>query len=252
MKRCLLLITALSLSLPLQAQQFEGVLEWAQHVTLSSPLNGKITSVKATEGGKVKKGDLLVTLDPRLHQAKVKRAKAILNGLNTRFEDAQREYTRAKDLYERTVLSQTDLQSAEVRFNASLADQAQAEAELMQARVELEYTQIRAPFDGLVTELNVHPQEVVSNQFQTSTMLRLANTDQFKVTFWVPPKSTSELKPGDKAKISIEGQSANGTLLHVGLKAKREHQQMLTSVVVALPNVGGTLHAGRLAHITLP
>lgn len=252
MKRWLILVSTLALSHTAFAQQFTGTLEWAQLTTLSSPLNGKITSVKVDEGDAVKKGDLLATLDPRLFQARLKRSKAALKGLTTRFEDAEREYVRAQDLYERTVLSQTDLQTAEVRFNTAEAEKNQAEAELMEARVELEYTQLRAPFDGIVVERNVNPLEVVSNRFEAAPMIRVAAKDKLKATFWVTPQAAAQVSAGNAIDVSIEGNVISGTIKHVGLKSRLDHQQVLTSVAVEIPNQSGTLHAGRPAHINLP
>lgn len=252
MNRWLMLVPALALSTVIQAQQFEGTLDWGQLTTLSSPLNGKISSVKVYEGERVKEGALLATIDPRPFQAREKRAKAMLKGLTTRYDDAAREYTRAQELYERTVLSQTDLQAAEVRYFSAEADKNQAEAELLQAKVELEYTQLRAPYSGLVIERNINPQEVVSNQLNASPMIRLASTDTMKASFWVPPQSAANLKSGDSVKVTVEGNAYDATVRHVGLTSKREHQQVLTTVAVTLPNSNGTLYAGRVAHIDLP
>lgn len=252
MTRWLTLAFLLSLAPASFAQQFDGVLQWANTAVLSSPLNGKVTSVKVAEGDRVLKGDLLATLDPRLFQAKVKRAKAALKGLSSRFEELDREYVRAQDLFDRTVLSQTDLQNVEVRYYEAEAAKGEAEAELALARIQLEYTQLRAPFDGIITERKVNPQEVVSNRFQVSPMITMSATEQLKATFWVTPQASATVKRGNTVQITVEGQQYDGKVLHVGLNSKREHQQVLTSVAVSIQQQGDALNAGRPAHINLP
>lgn len=252
MIRWMTLATLLVLAPASFAQQFDGILQWETTATLSSPLNGKISSVKVSEGDDVNKGDLLATLDPRLFQAQVKRAKAILKGLSSRAEETEREYVRAQDLYDRTVLSTTDLQNVEVRFAEAQADKAEAEAELALARVRLEYTQLRAPFNGIVVERHINPHEVVSNELQASPMIKVASTQSLKTTFWVTPQAAAGVNKGDQLTVTIEGQQHTGTVLHVGLKSKTEHQQVLTSVAVSIPQQQGKLHSGRRAHISLP
>lgn len=252
MIRWLTISALLSLAPAAMAQQFDGVLEWARVATLSSPLNGKISSVKVEEGDAVKKGDLLATLDPRIYQANVKRAKAVLKGLSSRAEETEREWVRAQDLYDRTVLSTTDLQDVEVRFAEAQADKGEAEAQLSLAKVQLEYTQLRAPFDGIVTQRHINPYETVSNKLQAMPMIQVAGTESFKSTFWVTPQAAASLNKGDSIQVNIEGQAHNGTISHVGLNSKMEHQQVLTSVLVMIPQNEGKLHAGRPAHINLP
>ncbi len=82
----------------------------ADVTTLSTPLSGRIDTIRVKVGDRVKKGQLLATLDARPWRAELKRARAALQGLKSRAEEARRALDRARELFDRTVLSQTDLQ----------------------------------------------------------------------------------------------------------------------------------------------
>jgi len=113
------LLVLLILGFAANALEFPATLSWADSVTLSTPLSGIVSDINVEEGDMVKKNQLLATLDSRPYKADLKRAKAELRRLKSRFEDAKRAYQRAQELYGRTVLSQTDLQTAEVTFTAN-------------------------------------------------------------------------------------------------------------------------------------
>ena len=197
------------------AEQFSATVSWAQIVTLSTPLNGLVAHVNVEVGDKVKKGQLLASLDARPLQAELKRAEAVLQGRSSAYEEEKRELERAEELFDRTVLSQTELQNAQLKHSIAEAEFRRAEAELEQAKINLQYSKIHAPFSGVVVERNVQPGEVVANQLQVTPMLRIVRSTKLLASAKIPIEQASKLNFGDKIALSFNGHSIQGKVQQI-------------------------------------
>jgi len=115
-----------------------GTVEAVQAATIASRVSAVVDSVLVEEGARVRAGDLLVRLDSRDLRARVEAAEAGLNAVR-----AQRD--RLRSLFMKGAATQQELDAAEAADAAALADRDAA-------RAQLEYVDLRAPFDGLVTD----------------------------------------------------------------------------------------------------
>ncbi|EPH6197252.1 efflux RND transporter periplasmic adaptor subunit [Vibrio parahaemolyticus] len=121
---------------------FNGVVRASQRADLAFRISGLLTDIKVNEGDSVKKGDLLATLDDR--DAKNALASAKLELKNTR-----QEYERAKAIFEKTqAISKAELDSITTRYNL-------AKNRVEEAQRKVEYTQIFAPFDGVIGDKKI-------------------------------------------------------------------------------------------------
>ena len=205
--RPFILLILLTATLTTNAVEFPATLSWSDSVTLSTPLSGIVSDIKVEVGDVIEKGQFLAALDSRPYDAGLKRAKAELQRLKSRFEDAEREYQRAQELYDRTVLSQTDLQTAEVRFTTAQAKYHRAEADVSLAKLDLEYSQIHAPFAGQIVERHVQIGEVVVNKLKVTPMLRLARTGTVLARAWVETSEAASFVPGVQVSVQTAGKS---------------------------------------------
>ena len=222
MRRLIFLLFSMT---PLSAAEWPFTLHWTETLTLSTPLSGKIDNVKVETGDMVKQGQLLATLDARLHQAEVKRARSILSRNKLTFEEALRSYERAKELYDRTVLSTTDFQQTELQHAVAEANYHQSQADLTKARTNLEYTRIVAPVDGMIIERLVHPGETINNELQVQPMLRLAKTDDMLARAWLPAKDIQKLSIGQEIELKIQEMTLKSKITSIGA-INRETQKM--------------------------
>ncbi len=131
----------------------------AQTLVLSVPGSGRVAEVMVSPGQQVRAGTLLIQLDARA-------ANALLAQ-----RQAERELDRAEELFERTVLSVTDLQLARSAFAKVDAQYRAAEAAALRAEAELEDLRINAPTDGIVKSVLVARGQVVVNRCQVTPML---------------------------------------------------------------------------------
>jgi len=143
-----------------------GTVHAAQTSDLASQMVGNIVAVRAHEGDRVQRGQVLVVIDDSQPRAVVDRATAAgvaaqkqLVAADSDLALAESTLKRYQNLYERKSVSPQEFDEIKARQQAALAHrdmaqagQAQAKAALTQARTSLDYTRIRAPFDGVVTE----------------------------------------------------------------------------------------------------
>ena len=104
---------------------------------------------------------MLLRLDSRGFQAAVDGAEARLDRARPTLQEARREVERAQELYDLGVLSDHELQLTRIALSQADAEYRLGEAGLTQARLDLEYSALRAPFDGLVLETHVAAGETV-------------------------------------------------------------------------------------------
>jgi multidrug efflux system membrane fusion protein len=135
--------------------EFSGRLEAVDRVEVRPRVAGAIQSVHFTEGALVKAGDLLLTIDPAPYRAEADRAQAQLAAAQARLENATTEEARAERLWDEHAVARRELDQ---RVNARRTAQAvvhAAEAALQLAKLNLGYTQERAPVGGRVGKLEV-------------------------------------------------------------------------------------------------
>jgi multidrug efflux system membrane fusion protein len=135
--------------------EFSGRLEAVERVDVRSRVAGEVKSVHFTEGALVKKNDLLITIDPDPYAAEVDRAAAQVAAAEARAVYTKSELERAKRLAEESAIARRELDE---RVNAAREAEANlqaARAALHSAKLNLGYTQVRAPVSGRVGKLEV-------------------------------------------------------------------------------------------------
>jgi len=135
--------------------EFSGRLEAVERVDVRSRVAGQVKSVRFTEGALVKQGQLLVSIDPEPYAAEVERAQAQVVAAQARLNYAKSERERAQRLWDESAIARRELDE---RVNARREAEANvrgAEAALQYSRLNLSYTQVRAPVAGRVGKLEV-------------------------------------------------------------------------------------------------
>ncbi len=167
--------------------EFTGRLQAPQTVNLVPRVSGYIEQVHFSEGALVKKGDLLVQIDPRPFAAEVARLKAELQSAHSAAVLAGNEYSRAETLSSQRAISAELLDSRLARQQQTAATVASVQAALQRAELDLSYTSITAPISGRVSYALITAGNYV-NAGQ-SQLTRLVSTDNMYAYFDVDEQS---------------------------------------------------------------
>jgi membrane fusion protein, multidrug efflux system len=170
MKRIILLLATCLFAFTAQADD----LLQKERIELGLSASGIVSTVAVTTGQQVQKGQVLLRLDQSAIKAKQAAARAYHKQKKLEFAEAKREYERSQDLYDRTQLSEHELQMAEIAWSTAQTELAEAEARLAQCRMQLEYSQLRAPVNGSIREVMAWPGMAVSNEMQITPLIIMA------------------------------------------------------------------------------
>lgn len=216
--RLLLTCLVVLATLPVYAADMPAVIGWATRIELGTLVSGVVSEVPVRAGQQVKRGDELVILDRRGFATQVSRRKAEYGHAQAVLEEAQREDERAIELYDRTVLSDFDRNQALIALKAARAAAEQARAALVDARLALERSVLRAPFDGTVLAVDVAPGQSVVSELQSRPLLTLADTRTLRARALVDAGQAARLQPGNAVRASLRGQAVPARVAYVGFE----------------------------------
>jgi RND family efflux transporter MFP subunit len=151
--------------------EFTGRMQAVETVEIRPRVSGYIDRVAFTEGGQVKRGDLLFVVDPRPYQADADRAAADLQRYKTSLELARIELTRVQRLKDTGAVSQEELDERKSTVAQAEANSAGAAATLQAARLNLEFTRVTSPITGRVSRAEVTRGNLVTGGSNGGTLL---------------------------------------------------------------------------------
>jgi RND family efflux transporter MFP subunit len=150
---------------------YTGRLEAVESVEVRSRVSGYLQSVHFTDGATVRKGALLFVIDPRPYQAELSRAKAALEQGIAQYERTQKDFARVQQLVKSRAVSQEEVDTrAADRRQAEEAVQA-ARAAVEAVRLNVEFTQVRAPISGRISREFVTEGNLINGGSADSTLL---------------------------------------------------------------------------------
>lgn len=164
--------------------EYTGRFEATNRVEIRARVSGFLESIHFKDGDLVNKGDLLFVIDPRPFEAQLDVAKASLEAARTRVNLAEREFKRAESLLKRNNISREtfDQRQAELATAQSTVLSAQAQARI--AKLNLEFTQVKAPISGRISDARVDVGNLVEGGSAQSTLLStLVSIDPILFTF---------------------------------------------------------------------
>jgi RND family efflux transporter MFP subunit len=154
-----------------ERDEFTGRIEPVESVEIRPRVSGYIQEVKFQSGQLVKKGDLLFQIDPRWHQAAFEQRQAEFEQARARFENSRREADRTPQLLTNNAISVEESDARQSRYREAKSAMLAAQAALDSAKLDLEYTQVRAPINGRVSRALLTEGNYVNGAAGGATML---------------------------------------------------------------------------------
>ncbi len=234
----------------LMAEEYEGMLVWAQRVELGVLVNGVVKEVPVTEGQRVKKDQLLLKLNERVFVADVNHAEADLKKAQEILIEAKRELDRVEELYNRTVSSEHELEQANLEHTRALATEKKAQAVLVRKYTALKYSAIHAPFDGIILSRNASVGQTIVSALQSQPMITMAETGRMLARITVGPEKVTHMTAGKKAEVKVNGKTFNGSVYFAGLEPVDTANGIVKyNVDISFGDFGEILRAGQKARV---
>lgn len=162
---------------------FSGRVEAVERVEIRPRISGTIDAVHFQDGQLVKKGALLFTIDPRPYKAELARAEAARAGASARLSLAKTELERTKRLLEDRAVAQRELDQRENALHEADANLKSADAAVLTARLNLQYTEITAPVAGRVSRAEITVGNLVATGPTAPTLTTLVSVSPVYVNF---------------------------------------------------------------------
>jgi HlyD family secretion protein len=245
-----------------------GTLSALITVQVGSQVSGRIQTLFVDYNSPVKKGQLLAKIDPRLFQADVEQARADdstaranLAKARAQAKDASLQYQRAKDLAASRIEDQSDLDTARANADAAaaavLAAEAtveQAKAALDKAEINLAYTNIVSPTDGIVISRNVDVGQTVAASLQAPTLFIVAqDLRRMQVDTSVAEADIGRVQPGMPASFTVDAYpqvTFQGVVREVRNAPQNVQNVVTYDAVIDVDNADLRLRPGMTANAT--
>ena len=205
-----------------------------EEVDLKSEVNGKITKILFHEGSYVNEGDLLVKINDADLQAQLQSAKS-------RLELQKDTEYRQKQLLEKEAISQEDYDMTANQLQVN-----QAEVELIKAQIDK--TEIRAPFSGIVGLKNVSEGSFVNN---STVIASLQNINPIKIDFSIPERHSSMVEVGDEINFTISGNNKKYIGKVYAIEPKIDPVTRTLQIRALCSNTGREILPGSFASVEL-
>jgi HlyD family secretion protein len=246
-----------------------GVVEPLRTVQVGTYVSGPILALYADFNSAVTEGQLVAKIDPASFEVKVRQAEANLRNARAKAEKARADLVlkklsldRARELNRRELLAQDELDSAEsneaqARAQLSLEEAgiAQSQAALEEARIQLGYTDIRSPVDGVVISRNVDVGQTVAASFQTPTLFEIAeDLAKMRVRASVSESDIGGLAEGQPASFGVDawpGRSFAGRVVQVRSAPVSIQNVVTYDVLVEVDNSSLELKPGMTATVAI-
>lgn len=225
---------AVAVSRPIQREvveweEYTGRLDAVETVEVRARVGGYLEKVNFKDGSLVKKGDLLFVIDPRPYKAALGRAQGELARAQARRNLAKNDLARAQRLFEKRVISEEELDTRDKNLRESIAAVQSAQSAVDEAKLNLEFTEVRAPISGRISRELVTEGNLVNDGTGTATLLTtIVSSDPIYVYFEVDEQAY--LRQGARRRTG-----ERGTL-----------QEAVNPVFVGLADEEGFPHEGRL------
>ncbi|MEE8286238.1 MAG: efflux RND transporter periplasmic adaptor subunit [Gammaproteobacteria bacterium] len=235
-------------------QEVDATLHWARRVELGMLVSGVVQEVTAGNGEHVLAGQALVILDARDFEARLAGAMAHLAGVLPALEEAREELVRAEDLYDRTLLSEHDLELSRVAVAKLKAERAHADARVARATLRLERGTLRAPFAGIVVARSVEAGQAIVSRCESRTLMVLAGDENLIARVALDAQSLAGLRIGQELAVLAGDLTLTGKIAAIAaepLADLDDGPRYLVEVLVPRPANGGLL-VGQGVRLKLP
>ena len=226
-----------------------GKIQSVNSADLSTRMMGYVTKVHVNVGDKVKKGQLLVSINNTDLQAKRAQVAASITEATAAFNNAQKDYNRFQSLFADNSASQKELDDITANFEMAKARLEAAKQMKNEVNAQFAYSNITAPFAGVVTSITVKEGDMAN---PGQPLISVEAPGNFKVLAMVPETEISQINNGTQVDVSVKAinKTLKGKVIEVSTSAKNTGGQYL--VKIALDKTDANILSGMFVTVQFP
>jgi RND family efflux transporter MFP subunit len=243
-----------------------GTLAAVNSVDLVARIPGFVTAIQYTDGAFVKKGTPLFQIEPEPYKAKWEQAVASVDAAKAQLANSEAEFERQADLVKRQVSTQANYDKALAQRDSDKANLEAQQANAEVARINYGYTQVSAPFDGIVTARLISVGEYVGANNTPTKLATIVQIDPIWVNFNINEQDVQRVR-AERAKMGLTSNDVSNIPVEVGLQTDtgfpyKGHLDYAAPTVTAgtgtlavrgiLPNPNAALLPGYFVRVRVP
>jgi len=224
-------------------------------IQVGTQVSGTISQILVDFNSHVKKGQLIALIDTTFLYAAVEDAAAAKNKALSQQVLTQNAAKRTKDLFDKGLAAQADLDQATADFESAKANLISAQAELDRAKINLAYARIVSPITGVVVNRNVDVGQTVAASFNTPTLFTIADDlSKMQVQASIDEADIGQIQKNQQAKFTVDAYPNRqylGAVSQIRLQPTTVQNVVTYTVMIDLDNPDLSLLPGMTANITV-
>ena len=232
-----------------------GEIQPVYKVEVGTQVSGIVEKLYVDYNSHVKKGDLLAELDRSTLQEQVNQAQANLSNAQSTLTLSEQNYQRIKALYDNKAATQASFEEASNQYIQAKNQVTTAKSDLQRAQVNLSYSKIYSPIDGIVLSKSVEQGQTVASSFSTPTIFTIANNlQQMQVEADVDEADIGQVKEGQTVTFTVDAYPNDvftGTVKQIRLEPKVQSNVVTYTVIIDAPNPEEKLMPGMTASVSI-
>ncbi len=232
-----------------------GEIQPVNTVNVGSQVSGTIDELFVDYNTKVKKGDVLLTIEPSVLQASVDEAKASLVSAESQRNYAKNEYERNKTLYADGYIARAEMEQSQTTYEQAEQSVLRARSQYERAETNLGYATIVSPVDGTVISRKVDKGQTVAASFQTPDLFEIAeDLSKMQIETSVSEADIGMITDGQRVTFTVDAyptQTFEGVVRQIRLSPTTTSNVVVYTVVIDVDNADLRLMPGMTAFVTI-
>ncbi len=224
-------------------------------VNVGSQVSGTIEELFVDYNSQVKKGDVLLKIEPSVLQASVDEAKASLDSAKSQRDYSKNEYIRKKTLFRDDLIPKSEMEQAQTQYEQAESSVVRAQSQYDKAVTNLGYATIVSPVDGTVVSRKVDKGQTVAASFQTPDLFEIAeDLTKMQIETSVSEADIGVIKQGQSVTFTVDAypnQVFEGFVRQIRLSPTTVSSVVVYTVVIDVDNADLKLMPGMTAFVTI-
>ncbi|MGI9533228.1 efflux RND transporter periplasmic adaptor subunit [Lutimonas sp.] len=227
-----------------------GQIEAAQYANISTRMMGYVSKIYVKVGDKVNKGQALIHINNADMEARRAQTQAGISQAEARYFTAEKDLKRFETLYEQNSASQKELDDIRTQYNIAKAGLEAAQQMQKEVDAMLSYTNIKAPFSGIITATSVKSGDMAK---PGQHLLSIEAPGDYVATAMLSEKDIPFIQKNDSVMVYVKsnGNSLNGSISEVSSSSQNSGGQYLVKIKLAIP-AKTKLYSGMFVSVTIP